>query len=235
MRHLVRSVGSVRRRWRPVVGTFRGIGGNQKVCYNNSLSFRDILILGKRQQHTQESSFNRERSLDPLAYDDIDSEIRSGPANTPEPSSLQKPESELPINNAKLGDQDSGLPDLSPQEEAIFNWRLLKIWEGLMLSMNADWKDKVSRLPSGVWLSRIAEHIPTDVKLLLVSPQPPSLTRLNSLPGSETTGSGVFAWCFKPNGKQTSVRNTDYLFIDSASRYSGGLRTRRRRLLFSIA
>jgi hypothetical protein len=39
----------------------------------------------------------------------------------------------------KLGDQDSGLPHLSAQEEAIFNWRLPKIWEGLMLSMNADW------------------------------------------------------------------------------------------------
>jgi hypothetical protein len=45
----------------------------------------------------------------------------------------------------------------------------------------------------------------------------------------------VFAWRFKPNGKQASVQKTGYVCIGSASRYSGGLRTKRCRLLFSNA
>jgi hypothetical protein len=99
----------------------------------------------------------------------------------------------------------------------------------------ADWEDRISSVPTGVWLSRIAEHIPTNVKLILVSPEPPTLARLKSLPWSDTIDGGVFAWRFKPNRKQVSVRKTGYLCMGSVSGYSGGLRTNRRRWLFSIA
>lgn len=97
--------------------------------------------------------------------------------------------------------------------------------------MTADWEDRISSVPTVVWLSRIAEHIPTNVKLILVSPEAPTLARLKSLPWSDTIDSGVFAWSFKPNGKQVSARKTGYLCIGSVSGYSGGLRTNRRRWL----
>jgi hypothetical protein len=101
----------------------------------------------------------------------------------------------------------------------------------MTIQMTADWEDKILSVPSGVWLFLIAEHIPTNVKLILASPQPPTLARLSSLAWSDTTDGGVFAWRFKPNGKQVSVQTTGYLCIGSAHRYRCGLSGRRRRLL----
>jgi hypothetical protein len=76
----------------------------------------------------------------------------------------------------------------------------------MTVQMTADWQDKILSVPSDVWLFLIAEHIPTNVKLILASPQPPTLARLSSLAWSDTTDGGVFAWRFKPNGKQVSVQ-----------------------------
>ena len=59
--------------------------------------------------------------------------------------------------------------------------------------MTADWKDIISSLPLDEWLSWIAEHIPTNVKLMLASPQPPTFAQLESLAWSDTTDGGVFA------------------------------------------
>lgn len=187
----------------------------------------------KKQPYTQDSFPNCERSLDPSTCHHIDFRIRSGTTNSPKrPLSLQKPDPEAPIESVELGDQDGGPPFLPPEEEALFYSRLSKIWEGLMtFPMTADWKDIISSLPSDVWLSRIAEHIPTNVKLILASPQPPALARLKSLGWSDTTDGGVFARRFKPNGKQVSIKKTDSLYIGSASKYPGGLSVRRRRML----
>jgi hypothetical protein len=99
----------------------------------------------------------------------------------------------------------------------------------------ADWEDRISSVPTGVWLTRITEHIPTNAKLILVSPEPQTLARLKSLPWSDTIDGGVFAWPFKPIGRHGSVRKIGYLRIGAVSGYSGGLRTNRRRLLFSSA
>ncbi|KAF8850023.1 hypothetical protein BDZ45DRAFT_680085 [Acephala macrosclerotiorum] len=134
--------------------------------------------------YTQNSFPNRERSLDPSICYHIDNRIRSGTTSSPELfSSHQKPKPKLPINSVKLKDQNKGLQALSLAEEAIFYSRL------------------ISSVSTGVWISRIAEYIPTNVKLILR---------------------------FKPNGKQVSIRKTDYLCIGSISGYSGSLRINRR-------
>ncbi|KAF8863302.1 hypothetical protein BDZ45DRAFT_670270 [Acephala macrosclerotiorum] len=191
----------------------------------------------KHPPYIQDSFPNRERSLDPSTCHHIGNRIRSRTTNSPElPSSHQKPKPELPINSVKLGGQDKGLQPLSLAEEAIFYSWLSKIWEGLIISRKfARWEDRISSVSTGVWLSRIAEHIPTNVKLILVSPEPPTLARLKSLSWPDTIDGGVSASCFKPKGKQVSARKTGYLFIDSVCGYSGSLRANRGHWLFSIA
>jgi hypothetical protein len=100
--------------------------------------------------------------------------------------------------------------------------------------MTTDWEDKILSIPSGIWLFLITEYIPTNVKLILVLPQFPTLTRLSSLVWSDITDGGVFIWRFKPNGKQVSIQTTGYLYIGSAYRYRCGLSGRRCRLLLSL-
>jgi hypothetical protein len=63
------------------------------------------------------------------------------------------------------------------------------------------------------------------------SPQPPTLARLEWRARSDTTDGGLLAWRFKPNGKQVPIKKTCRLYISSASKDSGGLRIRRRRML----
>lgn len=121
---------------------------------------------------------------------------------------------------------------LSAEDEIIFNDELSKIWQGLMtFPTTACWKNTVVTMPSEEWQSQIASHIPTSVKSILVSPQPPTLSRLKYLAWLDTADAGVFVWCFKPNGKQVTIEMTDYLYIDSSSRYRGGLSLRKRGML----
>jgi hypothetical protein len=127
--------------------------------------------------------------------------------------------------------QDVSPRTLSPEEE-IFNSRSSKIWEGMMaLKRTAEFNAIISRETTDVWLSRIAEHIPANVKLILVSPHPPTPDELMSLAWSNTTDAGVLSWCSKAREKQESGEKTVYVYIGSASKYPGGLDRRRRYML----
>jgi hypothetical protein len=65
---------------------------------------------------------------------------------------------------------------------------------------------------------------------MLASSQPPNLARLSFLAGTGAADAGVFVWLFAPNEKSV-IMNTGGFYINSASRYPGGLILRRRQLL----
>ena len=73
------------------------------------------------------------------------------------------------------------------------------------------------------WLSRITEPTPEDVKSRLVSVHPPTPSQLISLPWSNTTDGGAFAWCTEAIGEQNSAEKTLYFHVGSASCYNGSL------------
>lgn len=47
----------------------------------------------------------------------------------------------------------------------------------------------------------------------------PIPAQLKSLPWSNKTDIGIFAWCTEANGKQDSIENTVYVYSGSASKY----------------
>ncbi|TAQ86083.1 hypothetical protein B7494_g5590 [Chlorociboria aeruginascens] len=148
-------------------------------------------------------------------------------------STLQRVEPEPPIENVQP-EVCYGRPQaLSSEEEEILYLRLLKIWEGMMTfrrrEWDAEWED-IMRFPEK-WLPRIIEHIPLNIKLMLISPHPPTPDQIKSLPPSDTTDAGVFLWCAEPNGEQNSTEKTLYVYIGSASKYPGGLNFRKRHML----
>jgi hypothetical protein len=136
------------------------------------------------------------------------------------------------VESVKLEVQDGSPQALSPEEEEIFNSRLSKIWEGMKaFERTAEWKAIISRETTDVWLSRIAEHIPTNVKLILASPHPPTPDELRLLAWSSTTDAGVLTWCSEVCGKQESGEKTVYVYVGSASNHPGGLIFRKRYML----
>jgi len=59
---------------------------------------------------------------------------------------------------------------LLPEDNLIFYSQLLDIWKGLMTFLKTpEWENITSRLQSEERISRIVEHIPTDVKSMLAS------------------------------------------------------------------
>jgi hypothetical protein len=128
--------------------------------------------------------------------------------------------------------QDVSPRTLSAEEEEIFNSRSSKIWEGMKaLKRTAEFDAIISKETTDVWLSRIAEHIPTNVKSILASPHPPTPDELMSLAWSSTTDAGVLTWCSEACEKQESGEKTVYVYVGSASKCPGGLDRRRRHML----
>lgn len=168
-------------------------------------TFRGVEDKQKKQPYTQNISPNRQPSLNFSTYRHV---------------------------NFRIVRTNSGERPLSPEEEENFKSRLSKIWEGMKTpSVTPKWKDIISNKSTDLWLSQIAEHIPTNVKLILASPHPPTPAQLKSLPWSNTTDGGVFAWCSEANGKQDSTKKTFYVYIGSASKGDGGLNFRKSHML----
>jgi hypothetical protein len=95
----------------------------------------------------------------------------------------------------------------------------------------AEWKDIILRFPTNKWLSRITEHIPVDVKSMLVSPHSPTPAQIKSLPCPDTIDGGVFAWCTESNREQDSTEKKVHVYIGSASKCYGGLNFRKKHML----
>jgi hypothetical protein len=95
-----------------------------------------------------------------------------------------------------------------------------------MSFLKLELKDIASRLLE-VWLSRIVEHIPTNVKSMLASSQPLTIAGLKLLGWSDTTVSGDFVCFFKQNERPGSATETGYIYASSASMYGGVLAARK--------
>lgn len=122
----------------------------------------------------------------------------------------------------------------SELESSIFRSRLETVWEGLMtLPMSQEWAKVLSKSQPESWLSMIEEHTPKHVKSILASHQPPNIARLESVEWSTTTSAGVYGWVLKPKGLNNPFDNECYLWIGSASKYRGGLKSREENLLSS--
>ena len=120
----------------------------------------------------------------------------------------------------------------SETERSIFQSRLLAIWQRLMtLPMSQKWGETISSTSTQTWLSKIASHTPAQVYSMLASHRPPSIAQLRSLPWSDTTASGVFAWVLKPRTRSAHSNKECYVYIGSASKHRYGLKGRRSELL----
>lgn len=194
-------------------------------------SFNIRLHLEKKQLYTQSISLNREPSLDPLTYPPVDFGIgRTYPLERP--LILQRPEPELPVESVKPEVQDRSPQALLLEGEEKFNSRLLNIQEGIKtLKRNTEQEAIISRETTNVWLSRIVEHIPTNVKLILVSQDPPTPDKLKDLAQSNTTDARVLIQCSEVCRKRKPGEKTVYVYVSSASNYPGGLTFRKRNIL----
>jgi hypothetical protein len=101
----------------------------------------------------------------------------------------------------------------------------------MAFEMKLEWEDRIGRLRSDVWFSRISSHIPVGIKRMLISPDPPTPAKLKSLAWSNTTDAGGFTWCTEVSGKQESREKTVYVYVGSASNHPGGLIFRKRYML----
>jgi len=159
------------------------------------------------QTYSQNISSNRKPPLDPSTYDRVGLEL---PTKTIQPQA-----------------QDGSSRVLTPNDEEIFNLRLWNIVEAMKdSSMTPEWKDILSDHTTAVWCSRIAKHIPNDVKLMLASSYPPTLAQLKSLSWSKTHNAVVFAW-FSEVKKQDSAKKIPCVYIGTPTKYNGGVRHRK--------
>jgi hypothetical protein len=71
----------------------------------------------------------------------------------------------------------------------------------MAFEMKLEWEDRIGRLRSDVWFSRISSYILVGIKRMLISPDPPTPAKLKSLAWSNTTDAGGFAWCTEVSGK----------------------------------
>lgn len=90
-----------------------------------------------------------------------------------------------------------------------------------------EWDEMLAKTPSDSWLSLIMKHTPECFKSILVSHQPPSVERLESLEWTDTTNAGVFGCFLVPKGKPYSSHKESYLYVGSASGYGFGLSGRK--------
>ena len=113
-------------------------------------------------------------------------------------------------------------------EQLLLRSRLQVIWEGLVESkMTSKWNKVLMTQESTQWQTMIAETFPQRLVSILASIQPPHLARLESLPWSDTSSAGVFAWILKPKKGSFHFDNECYVYIGSATRYGMGLRDRK--------
>jgi hypothetical protein len=130
----------------------------------------------------------------------------------------------FPIESVERKAQSESPKALSLAEEEAFQTQLSKIWERIMtFKKHPQWEEMISRKPKDKWLSGIIKYTPVDVKLMLVSPDPPTPDQLEDLPWSNTTDGGVFVWCTEAIGEQDSTKKTTYVYVGSASYCRGGL------------
>jgi hypothetical protein len=179
------------------------------------------------QRYTGGISPSREVALDPPIYHHINSRIGTT-TSLGSPSIHQRPGPNLPIESVKPEGQDESSRALSPEDEEKFKSQLLKIWERIMTFKKLpQWEKRISRKHKDMWLSWIIENTPVDVKLMLVSPDPPTPSQLKDLPWSNTTDGGVFVWCNEAIKEQDSTKKTTYVYVGSASDCRGGLMMRK--------
>jgi hypothetical protein len=96
-----------------------------------------------------------------------------------------------------------------------------------------EWEERLSSLPRELWLSRIAEYTPPQVKSLLASHQPPSIAQLQSLGWANTADAGVYLCFLRPKGGSGSVKEMGYVYAGSGTGAGSGLSGRRRCILSS--
>ena len=60
------------------------------------------------------------------------------------------------------------------------------------------------------------------IKRILISPDPPTPTKLKSLTWSNITAAGVFTWWIEVSGKQESEEKIVYVYVGSTSNYPSG-------------
>ena len=125
-----------------------------------------------------------------------------------------------------------GPRSLPPEmEESVLRSRLQTIWEGLMRTPKTKrWDEVLMNHPPSLWQSMILEALPRDVVSILTSVQPPHLARIESLPWSETSAAGVFAWILKPAKASYHFDDECYVYIGSTARHGKGLGGRRAEL-----
>jgi hypothetical protein len=187
------------------------------------------------QRYTGGISPNREVSLEPPIYHQINSRIGTT-TSLGSPSIHQRPGPNPPIESVKPEGQKESSRALSLEEEEKFKSQLSKIWERIMtFKKHPQWEKRIPRESKDKWLSRIIEHTPVDVKLMLVSPDPPTPGQLEDLPWSNTTDGGVFVWCNKAIGEQDSTKKTTYVYVGSASDCHGGLKIRKEYMLAQLS
>jgi hypothetical protein len=103
-------------------------------------------------------------------------------------------------------------------EEFIIQGRLQEVWDGLLrLDMTDTWKKVLSPKQVETWLPIIAKGIPTQVKQLLASHEPPTVAKLEVLPWIETQNAGVYGWLLKPRTKLYLNKHC-HLYVGSGSK-----------------
>jgi hypothetical protein len=116
-----------------------------------------------------------------------------------------------------------GLP--SGLRESLFDTRLKAIWQALLASdMVQTWRETLLRSDID-WLSLISGSIPEHVKKALGGLGPPTWEKLESLPLIDTNDAGVYAR-LATSRHDFHMASDRYLYIGSATRYSGGLKRR---------
>ena len=186
------------------------------------------------QRHTGGISPNREVSLEPPIYHQINSRIGTT-TSLGSPSIHQRPGPNFPIESVKPEGQIESSGALSVEEEEKFKSQLSKIWERIMtFKKHPQWEKRIPRESKDKWLSWIIENTPVDVKLMLVSKRPPTPDRLKKLPWSNTTDAGVLVWCTEAIREQNSTKKTTYVYVGSASDCHGGLSIREHNMLAQL-
>jgi hypothetical protein len=122
---------------------------------------------------------------------------------------------------------EEGPQELPPWlRETLFSTRLLKIWEGLLLSgMTPNWTEALSQKSAKHWLTPISEGMPEDVKKILGGLQPPTYDELEQLSPVNSTDAGVYARLVTSRYPVQEASDR-YSYVGSASKYGLGLQGR---------
>lgn len=125
-------------------------------------------------------------------------------------------------------DTFQGPQALTPElEDSITKGRLQDAFTDLLSCNMADyWRELLHQEQAGAWLSVIADNIPTQVKKLLASHEPPSIEQLEELSWIETDVPGVYGWLMRPTDQRHFSREC-YLYVGSAGKPRFGLNGRK--------